>query len=55
VWGAIGLLIYFGYSRRRSYVGRGIFDVPELAPEAPPTAVPPMPGAPPPGSPEERR
>ncbi|HET8612745.1 MAG TPA: amino acid permease, partial [Sphingomonas sp.] len=27
VWGAIGLLIYFGYSRRRSYVGRGIIDV----------------------------
>ncbi len=25
-WGAIGLLIYFGYSRSRSYVGRGIFD-----------------------------
>jgi len=24
VWGAIGLLIYFGYSRSRSYVGRGI-------------------------------
>ena len=23
-WGAIGLLIYFGYSRSRSYVGRGI-------------------------------
>src|SRR6476661_2940886 len=35
VWGAIGLLIYFGYSRRRSYVGRGMFDVPELSPEAP--------------------
>jgi APA family basic amino acid/polyamine antiporter len=56
VWGAIGLLIYFGYSRRRSYVGRGIFDVPELAPDAPPSVgVPPMPGAPAPGSPEERR
>ena len=25
-WGAVGLLIYFGYSRSRSYVGRGIFD-----------------------------
>jgi APA family basic amino acid/polyamine antiporter len=36
VWGAIGLLIYFGYSRRRSYVGRGIIDVvddPNLQPE----------------------
>jgi len=26
VWGVIGLLIYFGYSRSRSYVGRGIVD-----------------------------
>ena len=26
VWGALGLLIYFVYSRSRSYVGRGIFD-----------------------------
>jgi APA family basic amino acid/polyamine antiporter len=25
-WGAIGLAIYFGYSRSRSYVGRGIID-----------------------------
>ena len=25
-WGAIGLAIYFGYSRSRSYVGRGITD-----------------------------
>jgi len=36
VWGAIGLLIYFGYSRSRSYVGRGITDVvddPALQPE----------------------
>jgi APA family basic amino acid/polyamine antiporter len=36
VWGAVGLLIYFGYSRSRSYVGRGIIDVvpdPNLQPE----------------------
>ncbi|KTT93693.1 amino acid permease [Sphingomonas yabuuchiae] len=36
VWGAIGLVIYFGYSRRRSYVGRGIVDVvddPAMQPE----------------------
>ena len=25
-WGAIGLLVYFLYSRSRSHVGRGIFD-----------------------------
>ena len=24
VWGAIGLLVYFGYSRKRSHVGRGL-------------------------------
>ncbi len=46
VWGIVGLLIYFSYSRRRSHVGLGIIEVPELAPEAPGTAVPPMPGAP---------
>jgi APA family basic amino acid/polyamine antiporter len=55
VWGMVGLLIYFGYSRRRSYVGRGIFDVPELAADAPGSVgVAPMPGAPAPGNPEER-
>src|ERR1700761_3361056 len=26
VWGAIGLAVYFGYSRSRSHVGRGIID-----------------------------
>ena len=54
-WAIIGLAVYFLYSRRHSHVGRGIVEVPELAPEAPGTAVPPMPGAPAPGSPEERR
>ena len=39
VWGAVGLLIYFGYSRSRSHVGRGITEVPELAAEAPGTAL----------------
>ena len=36
VWGGIGLLVYFTYSRSRSYVGRGIIDVdddPNLQPE----------------------
>jgi APA family basic amino acid/polyamine antiporter len=46
VWGAVGLLVYFGYSRSRSHVGRGIVEVPELAPEAPGIAVAPLPGAP---------
>jgi basic amino acid/polyamine antiporter, APA family len=55
IWGAVGLLLYFGYSRSRSHVGRGIIEVPELAADAPPSVgVPPMPGAPAPGSPEER-
>ena len=55
VWGAFGLLIYFGYSRSRSHVGRGIIEVPELSLDAPQSVgVPPMPGAPAPGSPEER-
>ncbi|MEI9993131.1 MAG: amino acid permease [Rhizomicrobium sp.] len=29
VWGFIGLLVYFGYSRSRSHVGLGILDGPE--------------------------
>ena len=36
VWGAVGLLIYFGYSRSRSHVGRGTIEVvpdPNLQPE----------------------
>jgi APA family basic amino acid/polyamine antiporter len=35
-WGAVGLLIYFGFSRSRSHVGRGIVDIvddPNLQPE----------------------
>jgi APA family basic amino acid/polyamine antiporter len=47
VWGAVGLLIYFGYSRSRSHVGRGVFEVPELSPDAPPSiGIAPLPGAP---------
>jgi len=48
-WGAIGLLVYFGYSRSRSHVGRGLFETHELDPDAPPQPVPPMPGAHTPG------
>ncbi|WP_294200695.1 amino acid permease [uncultured Sphingomonas sp.] len=36
IWGAVGLAIYFLYSRKRSYVGRGIVDVvddPAMQPE----------------------
>jgi APA family basic amino acid/polyamine antiporter len=55
VWGVVGLLIYFAYSRSRSHVGRGITEVPELAPDAPGgIGVASMPGAPAPGTPEER-
>jgi APA family basic amino acid/polyamine antiporter len=46
IWGAIGLVIYFVYSRSRSHLGRGIIDVPELAADAPPFSVPPLPGDP---------
>ena len=33
IWGVIGLLIYFGYSRSRSHLGRGLVEVhePELS------------------------
>ena len=48
IWALIGLGVYFGYSRSRSHVGRGIIDVPELSPDAPHGPGPPMPGAPPP-------
>ena len=46
-WGAIGLMIYFAYSRSRSHVGRGTVEVPELDSDAPRSiGVAPMPGAP---------
>jgi APA family basic amino acid/polyamine antiporter len=39
-WGIIGLLVYFFYSRSRSYVGRGMMDGapdPDIAPAVPGT------------------
>jgi APA family basic amino acid/polyamine antiporter len=54
LWGGIGLLIYFLYGYRKSHVGRGLVDVPELAADAPHVGIPPMPGAPAPGEPAER-
>ena len=42
IWGAVGLVIYFAYSRGASHLGRGIVEVPEseldtLAPDLPGT------------------
>jgi APA family basic amino acid/polyamine antiporter len=48
-WAAIGLVVYFLYSRSRSYVGRGIIDVHEDDAGVPPQPVPPLPGAHTPG------
>ena len=48
-WGAIGLVIYFLYSRPRSLVARGVVEVPEVHADVPPVPVPPLPNAPTPG------
>ena len=42
VWGAIGLLIYVFYSRKRSHVGLGLIEVHEEDSDVPPTAMPPI-------------
>lgn len=42
LWGALGLVIYFGYSRSRSHVGRGLIEVHEDDADAPPQPVPPI-------------
>ena len=45
-WAVLGLIFYFLYGYRHSHVGRGVTEVPELAPEAPGSiGVAPMPGA----------
>jgi basic amino acid/polyamine antiporter, APA family len=41
-WAALGLVIYFLYSRKTSHVGRGLTEVHELDPDVPPTSVPPI-------------
>jgi APA family basic amino acid/polyamine antiporter len=41
-WAVIGLVIYFGYSRHASHLGRGLVEVPEVDADAPPTSVPPL-------------
>lgn len=55
VWTLVGLVFYFLYGFRKSHIARGVVEVPELAPDAPPSVgIGPLPGAPEPGSPEER-
>ncbi|KAK0351369.1 hypothetical protein LTR94_025215, partial [Friedmanniomyces endolithicus] len=53
-WSAIGIALYFSYGFWNSHVRKGYVEVPELDADVPPTSVPPMPGAPAPGSKEER-
>ncbi len=42
IWAAIGLVVYYTYSRSRSHVGRGSVEVHEEDSDAPPTSVPPI-------------
>lgn len=44
-WAILGLIVYFGYSRKRSHVGRGVVEVHEDDDGIPPQPVPPLPGA----------
>ncbi len=44
-WAAVGLVVYFAYSRSRSHVGRGLVEVHEDDAGIPPQPVPPLPGA----------
>jgi len=42
IWAAVGLAVYFGYSRSRSHVGLGKIEVHEDDADAPPQPVPPI-------------
>lgn len=44
-WAVIGLIVYFSYGYRKSHVAHGSPETHELDDDAPPTSVPPMPGA----------
>jgi APA family basic amino acid/polyamine antiporter len=41
-WAMLGLLVYYGYSRSRSHVGRGLIETHEVDSDAPPQPVPPV-------------
>ncbi|KQW83865.1 amino acid permease [Brevundimonas sp. Root1279] len=42
IWGGIGLVIYLLYGVRKSHLGRGLIEVHETDPDAPPPPVPPI-------------
>ncbi|AUW56823.1 amino acid permease [Sphingobium sp. SCG-1] len=42
IWAAIGLMVYFAYSYKRSHVGLGLEEVHETDRDAPPVPVPPI-------------
>ena len=47
IWTVIGAVFYFLYGYRKSHVGRGLIEVPEIQPGAPETVgMWPLPGAP---------
>jgi len=41
-WAALGLVVYYAYSRSRSHVGRGLTEVHEEDADLPPSSVPPI-------------